>query len=295
MRFAMLGMGRMGANMTTRATLAGHEVVRYDIDPLLRDADSLREVVSMLEGPRVLWMMLPFQAIIDTLAELEDLLEPGDIVVDGGNSYWKDTQARHEHLKTLGVEYVDCGTSGGIWGLESGYALMVGGDRPAVEYLMPIFDALSPDQDGFVYAGPSGAGHQLKQFHNGAEYALMQAYGELYELMVASDLVTDPEAALRSWRSGSVVRSWMLDLMTDALSASPGLEGIKGHADDSGMGRWTVQDAVDMGVPVPAISASLFARFASRQEESPAMQMVAALRNQFGGHLVHRTAPLAES
>lgn len=287
MALGLIGLGRMGGNMRERWRGAGVEVVGYDVDPQRSDTDDLADLVGRLDAPRVVWLMLPVQFIDQTLAELLPLLSAGDVVVDGGNSRYTDDQRRATLCAEHAVDYVDCGVSGGVWGRSNGYALMVGGAAPVVERLMPFFEALKPAGEyGFVHAGPVGAGHFSKMVHNGIEYAMMQAYAEGWELLQTADLVTDVPAVFRSWREGSVVQSWLLDLLDRALREDPSLEGIRGYAEDSGEGRWTVQTAIDMGVPVPAISASLFARFVSRQEDSPSMKMVAALRNQFGGHAV---------
>jgi 6-phosphogluconate dehydrogenase len=230
-----------------------------------------------------------------------ELLSPGDVIVDGGNSKFTDDQEHAELLGAKGIGYVDAGVSGGVWGLENGYALMVGGAKDDVEKVQPIFDALKPPAPkdasgqelpgaGFVHAGPAGAGHFAKMVHNGIEYAMMQAYGEGYELLDAVDLIEDVPGVIASWTQGTVIRSWLLDLLVRALQEDPGLERITGYAEDSGEGRWTVEAAIDNAVPMPAIAASLFARFVSRQEDSPTMKAVAALRNQFGGHAVHTVA-----
>jgi 6-phosphogluconate dehydrogenase len=230
--------------------------------------------------------------------ELGGLLSPGDVIVDGGNSKFSDDKMHAEELGAKGIGYVDAGVSGGVWGLDNGYALMVGGSKEDVAKVQPIFDALKPPAPrdetgaelpgaGYVHAGPAGAGHFAKMVHNGIEYAMMQAYGEGYELLAAVDLVEDVPGVIASWTQGTVIRSWLLDLLVRALQEDPGLEKISGYADDSGEGRWTVMEAIDNAVPMPAIAASLFARFVSRQDDSPTMKAVAALRNQFGGHAVH--------
>lgn len=287
MALGLIGLGRMGGNMRERWRAAGLEVVGYDIDPERSDASDLTDLVSRLPAPRVLWLMLPVPYVDGTLEELLPLLGEGDVVIDGGNSKYTDDQRRAATCAERGVQFVDCGVSGGVWGKANGYALMVGGEPEVVASLMPWFEALKPDGEyGFVHAGPVGAGHFAKMVHNGIEYAMMQAYAEGWELLETADLVTDVPGTFRSWREGSVVQSWLLDLLDNALQADPDLSDIRGWADDSGEGRWTVQAAIDMAVPVPAISASLYARFVSRQEDSPAMKMIAALRNQFGGHAV---------
>ena len=288
MQIGMIGLGRMGANMAERLRRAGHEVVGYDRAPGARDVDSLADLVERLSPPRVAWVMVPAgEPTSDTVRELATLLERGDIVVDGGNSKYTDSVERGQYLADRGIGFLDCGVSGGVWGLQNGYALMVGGTPEHVAVVQPAFDALKPPgNDGFVHAGPVGAGHFTKMVHNGIEYGLMQAYGEGYELMAASGLVTDVPAVMASWREGTVIRSWLLDLLARALEADPKLDELRGYAQDSGEGRWTVEAAINSGVPLPVISAALFARFASRQDDSPTMKVVAALRNQFGGHAV---------
>ena len=287
MALGLIGLGRMGGNMRERWRAAGIDVVGYDVDPQRSDATDLADLVSRLPAPRVLWLMLPIQFIDTTLQDLLPLLATGDVVVDGGNSKYTDDQRRAASCAEHGVQFADCGVSGGVWGRTNGYALMVGGEVPVIEGLMPYFEALKPAGEfGFVHAGPVGAGHFAKMVHNGIEYAMMQAYAEGWELLESAELVTDVPAVFRSWREGSVVKSWLLDLLDHALEADPDLSDIRGYAEDSGEGRWTVQAAIEMGVPVPAISASLYARFVSRQEDSPSMKMIAALRNQFGGHAV---------
>ena len=288
MQLGIIGLGKMGGNMRTRLREAGHDVIGYDTDPALADVDGLDALVARLDAPRAVWVMVPAgeptRATIDTLA---GLLSAGDVVVDGGNSRFTDDAKNAESLAAHGIGYVDAGVSGGVWGSANGYALMVGGSKEHVDALKPIFDALKPPgEHGFVHAGGVGAGHYAKMVHNGIEYGLMQAYAEGYELLEASELVDDVPAVFKSWRDGTVVRSWLLDLMDRALDDDPRLDKIAGYATDSGEGRWTVEEAIRLAVPLPAISASLFARFASRQDDSPAMKAIAALRNQFGGHAV---------
>jgi 6-phosphogluconate dehydrogenase len=286
MKLGMVGLGRMGANMSTRLREAGHEVVGYDRDPSVSDVASLDELVEQLtgDGPRAVWVMVPAGAPTnDTVHTLVDLLDAGDVVVDGGNSNYRDSLRHGAELGEAGIGFVDAGVSGGVWGLQEGYCLMVGGAAEHVAVLQPVFDALAPP-DGFAHVGPVGSGHFTKMVHNGIEYGLMQAYAEGYELLLAADLEIDAAGAFSAWRQGSVVRSWLLDLMVSALEKDPGLTGIAGWAGDSGEGRWTVEEAVRLAVPLPAISAALFARFSSRQDDSPAMKMVAALRAEFGGH-----------
>ncbi|MCX4918066.1 phosphogluconate dehydrogenase (NAD(+)-dependent, decarboxylating) [Streptomyces sp. NBC_00687] len=288
MQLGLIGLGKMGGNMRERIRLAGHTVVGYDRNPDLADVNSLAELVGKLEGPRVVWVMVPAGAPTQTVIdELGDLLEPGDTVVDGGNSRWTDDEKHAEELAAKGIGFVDAGVSGGVWGLKNGYALMVGGDAANIAKVQPVFDALKPEGDfGFVHAGKVGAGHFSKMVHNGIEYAMMQAYAEGWELLEKVDSVTDVREVFRSWQEGTVIRSWLLDLAVNALDGDEHLDKLRGHADDSGEGRWTVEAAIDNAVPLPAITASLFARFASRQEDSPQMKMIAALRNQFGGHAV---------
>jgi 6-phosphogluconate dehydrogenase len=288
MQIGMIGLGRTGGNMAERLRRAGHEVVGYARSPQNRDVASLEELASRLSAPRTVWIMIPAgPPTRQTISELKGLLEPGDLVIDGGNSHYTEDQAHAKMLSEAGIHFADVGVSGGVWGLQNGYGLMVGGDDADVNRVMPIFRALKPGGDyGFVHAGKVGAGHFAKMVHNGIEYGIMQAYAEGYELLAATDVVTDVAGAFCSWRGGTVIRSWLLDLLCKALNEDPGLENIRGVAQDSGEGRWTVQAAIDHAVPMPVISAALFARFASRQDDSPAMKVVAALRNQFGGHAV---------
>ncbi|MGW0210696.1 phosphogluconate dehydrogenase (NAD(+)-dependent, decarboxylating) [Streptomyces sp. NPDC003233] len=288
MELGLVGLGKMGGNMRERIRRAGHTVIGYDRNADLADVHSLEELVGKLSGPRVIWVMVPAgeptQSTIDQLAEL---LEPGDVVVDGGNSRWTDDERHAEELAAKGIGFVDCGVSGGVWGLENGYALMYGGDAENVAKVQPVFDALKPEGDfGSVHAGKVGAGHFAKMVHNGIEYAMMQAYAEGWELLERVDSVENVREVFRSWQEGTVIRSWLLDLAVNALDDDEHLEGLRGYAQDSGEGRWTVDAAIDNAVPLPAITASLFARFSSRQEDSPQMKMIAALRNQFGGHAV---------
>jgi 6-phosphogluconate dehydrogenase len=288
MQIGMIGLGRMGGNMAERLRRAGHEVVGYDRDPGISDVTSLEELAARLAPPRTVWLMVPAgDPTHQTIASLRDLLAAGDLVIDGGNSHYVDDQANARLLAAREIGFIDAGVSGGVWGLQNGYGLMVGGGDADVTRVMPIFEALKPPGDsGFVHAGQAGAGHFAKMVHNGIEYGMMQAYGEGYELLAAADIVTDVAGAFRSWREGTVIRSWLLDLLVRALDEDPGLAKIRGVAQDSGEGRWTVQAAIDHAVPMPVISSALFARFASRQDDSPTMKVVAALRNQFGGHPV---------
>ncbi|MCD0442073.1 decarboxylating 6-phosphogluconate dehydrogenase [Glycomyces sp. A-F 0318] len=290
MQLGMIGLGKMGGNMKLRLEKAGHRVVGYDRNPDVADVGSLADLVAALDGPRAVWVMVPAgEPTRSTVAELAGLLSEGDVVVDGGNSRFTEDAANAQALAANGIGYVDAGVSGGVWGLTEGYALMVGGADADVERLMPVFDALKPEGEfGFVHAGGVGAGHYAKMVHNGIEYAMMQAYAEGYELLEASEYVDNVPEVFKSWRSGTVIRSWLLDLMDRALTDDADLSSIKGYVEDSGEGRWTVEEAIRLRVPLPAITESLFARFDSRQPDSPAMKAVAALRNQFGGHAVKR-------
>lgn len=291
MKIAMIGLGKMGANMAERLRRFGHDVVGYDRDPDKADVTSLEEAVAALDGEdrRVVWVMVPAGGpTASTIAELAGLLSGGDLVVDGGNSNFRDSQRHAEPLAEHGVGFVDAGVSGGVWGLDEGYCIMAGGSEPDIDHLRPVFDALVTE-GGFAHVGPVGAGHFTKMVHNGVEYALMEAYAEGYELLTAAELDIDVPATLEVWRHGSVVRSWLLDLLADGLAKDPGLASVSGYAEDSGEGRWTVEEAITHGVPVPAIAAALFARFASRQGDSPAMEAIAMLRNLFGGHAVRRS------
>jgi 6-phosphogluconate dehydrogenase len=285
----------MGFNMRERIRRAGHEVVGYDRNPEVTDASSLADLVDKLEAPRVVWVMVPSGDITrQTIADLGELLAPGDLVIDGGNSRYTDDKVNADLLAGKEIGYLDTGVSGGVWGLENGYGLMVGGDAENVEKAMPIFDALRPEgprEEGFAHAGSVGAGHFAKMIHNGIEYGLMQAYAEGFELLEASKLVENVPATIKAWQRGTVVRSWLLDLLVRALDSDPELDDLRGHVEDSGEGRWTVEEAINLAVPAPVISAALFARFASRQDDSPAMRAVAALRNQFGGHSVTAAGP----
>ncbi|MGN8244349.1 phosphogluconate dehydrogenase (NAD(+)-dependent, decarboxylating) [Cellulomonas soli] len=295
MHIGLVGLGKMGANMRARLRAAGVEVTGFDRNPDVTDVPSLEALVEALPaGERLVWVMVPSGAITDQVVrELAGLLAPGDLVIDGGNSYYQDDAPHAELLAEHGVGFLDAGVSGGVWGLQNGYGLMVGGDAELVERAMPVFDALRPEgprEEGFVHAGAVGAGHFAKMVHNGIEYGLMQAYAEGFELLAAKDLVTDVHGTFKAWSRGTVVRSWLLDLLVQALEEDPQLAAIDDWVEDSGEGRWTVDEAIDLAVPAPVISAALFARFASRQGESPAMKAVAALRQQFGGHAV-RPAP----
>jgi 6-phosphogluconate dehydrogenase len=288
MDLGMVGLGRMGAGLAERLREAGHTVVGYDVDPDVSEVGSLAELVDRLDGERrVIWMMVPAGGPTDaTVDELAGLLEEGDLVVDGGNTNYEDTLEHAEVLAEAGVALVDVGVSGGPGGRDAGFALMVGGDAADVGELGPVLEALAPPSGGLAHVGEVGAGHFTKMVHNAVEYAMMQALGEGYELLAASDLDVDPVAALRSWQQGSVVRSWLLDLLVGALEDDPGLEDVAGWVDDSGHGRWAVQEAIDLGVAVPGMATALFARFASRQQDAPALRAVATLRREFGGHAV---------
>ncbi|MFC6154847.1 phosphogluconate dehydrogenase (NAD(+)-dependent, decarboxylating) [Nocardioides yefusunii] len=296
MEIGLVGLGKMGGNMRERMRRAGLTVVGYDRDASLSDVGSLAELVAALGtdgGPKVVWVMVPHgEPTRATVTELGELLGEGDVVVDGGNSRWTDDEIHAALLAEKGIGYVDCGVSGGVWGLENGYALMYGGSAEDVAKVQFAFDALRPEGEfGAVHAGRVGAGHFSKMVHNGIEYAVMQSYAEGWELLEKADLVDNVTEVFRSWREGTVIRSWLLDLMVNALDADPGLASIKGYASDSGEGRWTVEAAIDNAVPVPAITAALFARFVSRQDDSPAMKAIAAMRNQFGGHAVQIEPP----
>ncbi|CCQ14183.1 6-phosphogluconate dehydrogenase [Rhodococcus sp. AW25M09] len=292
MQLGLVGLGKMGFNMRERLRDHGHEVIGYDPRPEVTDTPSLTGLAEALTAPRVVWVMVPSGQITrDTVVGLADVLEPGDLVIDGGNSRFTDDKPNAELLDAKGIGYIDAGVSGGVWGLKNGYGLMVGGQEDHVARAMPIFDALRPEgerADGFVHAGPVGAGHYSKMVHNGIEYGLMQAYAEGYEILEAEELVQDVQGVLRAWSKGTVVRSWLLDLLVEALGEDPEFSEISGYTEDSGEGRWTVEEAIRHAVPAPVISAALFARFASRQEDSPAMKAVSALRNQFGGHAVKK-------
>jgi 6-phosphogluconate dehydrogenase len=284
-KLGMVGLGRMGGNMTERLREQGHEVATY-AQHGGGTATSLEQLVSQLEPTRVVWLMIPAgPPTEESIAELLDLLEQGDVIVDGGNSNFRDSQRRAATAAAHGIQFIDAGVSGGIWGRELGYGLMVGGKQDAVAVVEPALQSLAPE-GGYAHVGPSGAGHFVKMVHNGVEYGLMHAYAEGFELMHASEFDLDLEAIAELWRHGTVVRSWLLDLLARALKEDPGLEGIRGYVEDSGEGRWTVEQAIESAVPLHVITAALYARFASRQDESFAAKVNAALRNQFGGHAV---------
>jgi 6-phosphogluconate dehydrogenase len=284
MQIGMIGLGKMGANMAERLRRHDHEVVGFDPVAAGSDVDSLAALVQALAAPRAAWSMVPAgEATESTVAALAELLDPGDVVIDGGNSYARDSQRRHELLAERGVAFIDAGVSGGVWGLDAGYCVMAGGLPEVVDRIRPLFDSLVTE-GGFAHVGGPGAGHFSKMVHNGVEYALMQAYAEGYELLGATDLDVDVAATLEVWRHGSVVRSWLLDLLAEAVGEDPDLGGVSGWVEDSGEGRWTVDEAVAAAVPVPAIATALFARFSSRQTDAPAMRALATLRDRFGGH-----------
>jgi len=297
----MIGLGRMGGNMAQRLISGGHRVVTYDRDPEAatashgfggEGASSLEDVVARLAAPRALWVMVPAgQPTEDTVDALAPLLDPGDAILDGGNANYKDSMRRAAKLAGQGINFIDVGTSGGIWGLAEGYCLMVGGDEAAVKRLEPIFHTLAPNPDqGYSRVGPSGAGHFTKMVHNGVEYGLMQAYAEGFELMAAKEeFALDLPSIAETWRYGSVVRSWLLDLAADALKEEPNLESLDSYVDDSGEGRWTIEESVELAVPIPVITMALQARFRSRQDRPFGGRLLAALRNQFGGHAVRRS------
>jgi len=300
LELGMIGLGRMGGNMTQRLLRGGHRVVAYDPDEGARraaqnagadGAASIAEVAAMLAAPRAVWVMVPAGDVTDaTINELADALSAGDAIIDGGNSNYKQTIRRAAAVKARGIEMLDSGTSGGVWGLTEGYSLMVGGDAAAFARLEPIFQTLAPSADsGYGRVGPSGAGHFVKMVHNGIEYGMMQAFAEGFELMEAKrDLELDLAQIAEIWRYGSVVRSWLLDLTAAALEESGDLAGIQAYVEDSGEGRWTVEESIELAVPIPVIAASLQARFRSRQSEPFGAKLLAAMRNQFGGHSVRR-------
>ncbi|MGH7323217.1 MAG: phosphogluconate dehydrogenase (NAD(+)-dependent, decarboxylating) [Candidatus Rokuibacteriota bacterium] len=297
MEIGFVGLGRMGGNMVIRLVRGGHRVVGYDPAPAARQSvtaaggaavDSLKALATALAAPRTVWVMVPAGEPTEAvIRELGGTLQAGDIIVDGGNTHYKDDVRRARELGARGLAFADAGVSGGIWGLEHGYCLMVGGDRAAVDRLAPVFATLAPP-GGWRHVGAVGSGHYVKMIHNGIEYGMMQAYAEGFELMSASDYALDLAAVARLWNQGSVVRSWLLELTADALAADPALAGVRPWVEDSGEGRWTVEDAVDKAVPAPAITAALFARFGSRRENSFAHRLLAALRHAFGGHVIRR-------
>ena len=292
MHIGLIGLGKMGGNMRTRLRNKGIEVTGYARDRAVSDVDSIEALVAGLPAPRAVWVMVPHGGPTDeVINELTKHLGAGDLIIEGGNSRFSEDIRHAAELAEHGIGYLDCGVSGGVWGLQNGYGLMVGGDAKLVERAMPIFDALRPEgerAEGFVHVGDVGAGHYAKMVHNGIEYAMMQAFAEGYELLEKKDIIKDVHGTFAAWQRGTVVRSWLLDILVLALEEDPELAKIKGYVEDSGEGRWTVEEAIANAVPMPAITASLFARFSSRQEDSPAMKAVAALRNQFGGHAVKK-------
>jgi len=295
MKIGFIGLGKMGFNMVQRLINNGHEVAVWDrTSPAIQAAESkgaiasssIQDLVNKLPDRKVVWLMVPSGKPVDeSIEELTKHLKKNDNIIDGGNSYWKDTQKRAEMLAASGIHYLDCGTSGGVWGLQNGFCLMYGGAKEAADYVEPIFKSLAPE-NGYVYCGASGTGHLVKMVHNGIEYGMMQSYAEGFEILEKSPYNIDITKVADAWQYGSVVRSWLLELAVNAFKDDPKLEQLKDYVQDSGEGRWTVQTAMDFDVPANVITASLFARFQSRQEESFAMKVLAALRNQFGGHAV---------
>lgn len=293
MHIGLIGLGRMGGNMRARLRDNGITVTGYDPNPAVTDVPTIAELAQAVPAPRVIWVMVPAGEITTgVIRDLAEALDEGDLVIEGGNSKFTDDAVHQGILAEKGVRYMDAGVSGGVWGKDNGYGLMVGGDAADVERALPVFDALRPEgprEEGFVHVGPVGSGHYAKMVHNGIEYAMMQAFAEGYELLEKrSDLIHDVTGTFAAWQRGTVVRSWLLDLMVLALKDDPKLAQISGYVEDSGEGRWTIEEGINNAVPLPAITASIFARFVSRQDDSPAMKAVAALRNQFGGHAVHK-------
>lgn len=298
MKIGFIGLGKMGANMTKRLLLKKHELVVFDFSAEAvkeavmhgaESAQSIEELVQKLPQKKVIWLMIPAgKPIDDTLEILSKTLTKGDIIIDGGNSFWKDSKARAEKMKAFGIDFIDCGTSGGVWGLQNGYCLMYGGNKNACDYTHDLYKDLATE-NGYLYCGESGAGHFVKMVHNGIEYGMMQSFAEGFELMEESPFAYNLTDIAKLWQHGSVVRSWLLDLIHNALSEDPKLDTIRGYVEDNGEARWMVQTAMDFEVPVHATAASLFTRFESRQKESFAMKMLAAMRNQFGGHAVKKS------
>ncbi|GAB3542449.1 decarboxylating 6-phosphogluconate dehydrogenase [Arthrobacter tecti] len=290
MHIGLVGLGKMGYNMRERLRSRGIEVTGFDRNPEVSDVATLEELIAQVPAPRVVWVMVPAGPVTaHVIEELGNKLSADDLVIDGGNTKFSTDREHSEILASKGISFLDCGVSGGVWGLENGYGLMVGGPEEAVERVMPVFDALRPEgnrEESFVHVGESGAGHYAKMIHNGIEYGLMQAYAEGYELLEAKDIIKDVPGTFRAWQKGTVVRSWLLDLLVKALEEDPKLSNVGAYVEDSGEGRWTVEQAIANEVAAPAITAALFARFSSRQDEAPSLKMVAALRNQFGGHAV---------
>src|SRR5215207_7302784 len=301
MELAMVGLGKMGLNMATRLARGGHRVIGYArsaetvneaVKLGAKGATSLEDVVSKLKSPRIVWLMIPAgKPTSDTIETLSQILSKGDIVIDGGNSYYKDSVKHAEMLKPKGIDFVDCGTSGGVWGLKEGYSLMIGGQAQVVEKMRPIFETLAPAADkGWGYVGPHGAGHYVKMIHNGIEYGMMQAFAEGFSILKAKEeFGLDLAQISHIWQHGSVVRSWLLDLAARALDEDTALTDVKPWVADSGEGRWTVFESIDLDVPAPVITLSLQMRFASRDEENYTARMLAALRNQFGGHAIKKS------
>lgn len=297
MQIGFIGLGKMGAFMVERLLNDGHEVIVFNrstekIKEMeskgAKGAYSLEELVNKLSVPKTIWLMIPSGAPVEeTIKSLTTLLKKNDIIIDGGNSYYKDSIRRYKELKNFGINYLDAGTSGGIWGLKLGYCVMVGGEEKVFKHCETVFKTLAPP-DGYMHIGASGSGHYVKMIHNGIEYGMMQAYAEGFELMHSSDYNIDLEGVANLWGKGSVVRSWLLELLTDALRNDRSLKGIKDYVEDSGEGRWTVLDGIEKSIPLPVITESLFARFRSRQEESFGAKILAALRNEFGGHGVQK-------
>jgi 6-phosphogluconate dehydrogenase len=294
MHIGLIGLGKMGNSMRARLRAHDIEVTGYDPNPTVTDVENLSALAAALPSPRIVWVMVPSGEITTgVITDLAGVLEPGDLVIEGGNSRFTEDFKHSALLAEKGIAYLDAGVSGGVWGLENGYGLMVGGDAADVERALPVFDALRPEgprDEGFVHAGAVGAGHYAKMVHNGIEYALMQAWAEGYELLdTRKDIIKDVTGTFKAWQRGTVVRSWLLELLVKALEEDPDFEDIEGYVEDSGEGRWTVEEALNNAVPVPTISASIFARFVSRQDDSPSMKAVAALRKQFGGHAVRKS------
>jgi 6-phosphogluconate dehydrogenase len=300
MQLGLIGLGKMGGNMAERLRLGGHQVVGFDFSPEAVQkltasgnvgASSLEDMAKKLTGRKAIWIMVPQgKPVDDTIAKLEPLINKGDILIDGGNSNYKDTQRRHKEVTAKGYGFVDVGTSGGVWGLKEGYSMMIGGDKEPVEYLRPIFEALAPGKDqGWGHVGPSGAGHYVKMVHNGIEYGMMQAFAEGFTIMEKKEeLNLDLAQISQIWRFGSVVRSWLLDLTADALAKNPNLDGLEAYVADSGEGRWTVFEAIDLNVSAPVITESLIRRIRSREENNFTDRMLAIMRNAFGGHAVKK-------
>jgi len=295
MKIGFVGLGKMGGNMVERLLKDGHEIVVYNLTRPEIDiatgkgaegSDSLADMISKLPERKIVWLMVPSGNPVDeNIQGLSAILKAGDIIIDGGNSNWKETRERAGKLKEIGIDFIDCGTSGGLWGLKNGYSLMTGGEKEAVEYAYPIFKSLAPE-GGYTYCGSSGAGHYVKMIHNGIEYGMMQAYAEGFEILKTSPFDIDVEKVGSGWMHGSVVQSWLLELAVKAFREDPNLDSIKGYVEDSGEGRWTIEAAIEQNVPAHVITSSLYTRFESRQKDSFAMKVLAALRNQFGGHKV---------